>query len=431
MLVEFSVTNFRSISERVTFSAVASAAASKVPNKTVETGNSLAPHLLTAAVVLGPNASGKSSLIAALKFMRRMVVGSAKDSTQGEKIRFENNKIVEGFSNKPTEIEVVFSHDGDVFQYGFSLNHTRVLEEWLYARTSKKSSKTRDIFHRAYDPEKGIYEWSINEGQVTGERESWKAHTRENALFLSTAVQLNSRTLRGPFVWIQEYLHVIGAMERIDPDFTARLVQDDVHREKILDFMEALDLKISNFRVESKPAQIPDAVRELFNETKLKELSEDMKDLKDYNVFTCHRNGEGAEVELSLREESDGTQAIFGLAGPIFDVLENGNTLFIDELSNSLHPLALKGLVAIFQDPQQNTKGAQLFFTSHETSIISKGFMHKDQIWFIDRPDGFSTQLRPMSDFNVREVEAFQRSYLGGKFGALPNVRRLKNVGHE
>lgn len=428
MLVEFSVANFRSISERVTFSAVASAAASKVPNRTVETGNSLAPNLLTTAVLLGPNASGKSSLIDALKFMRSMVIGSAKDRTHGEMIKFSNNKIIDDYRDKPTEVEVIFDHEGEVFQYGFLLDHTRILEEWLYARTSKKNSKTRDIFHREYNAEKEAYHWTINEGQLPGERESWKAATRENALFLSTAVQLNSSTLRNPFTWIREFLDVIGANQRIDPEFTAKLIQDRDHRVKILDFMEALDLKISDFRIESKPAHIPDDAREFFSESMLEKLSEEIKDQKVYDVFTCHKNGDGAQVELSLQEESDGTQAIFGLAGPIFDVLENGYTLFVDELSNSLHPLALKGLVAIFQDPLQNSKGAQLFFTSHETSIISKGFMHKDQIWFIDRPDGFSTELRPMSDYNVREVEAFQRSYLGGKFGALPNIRRLRNV---
>lgn len=425
MLIEFTVSNYRSISEPIVFSAVASASAAKHPNITHETGNSLAPNVLTSAVVFGPNASGKTSLFSAVSFFRLFVLTSASRRSQGEEIAFSPNKMSRECRGEPTMMEMIFSHEGEVFQYGFTLTNERVLEEWLLARTSKHGSKTREIFARAYDPESERYEWTINEGQVPGERESWRTSTRDNALFLSTAVQLNSKTLRKPYDWIRNGLHVILSGERIAKDFSAQLLQNEKNKSRVMDFIEALDLPIDGFRVEERPHEIPDYVRHLLSDKALSEMTESAKDEKDYRVFAEHRNAQGDIVELLLEEESDGTQAMFGMAGPIIDVLENGETLLIDELSNSLHPLALKGLVGLFQDERHNPKGAQLIFTSHETSIISKDFMHKDQIWFIHRPDNQHTELTPLSDFNVREVEAFQRAYLGGKYGAIPNVRRM------
>lgn len=425
MLIEFSVSNFRSISETIVFSAVASAAAAKQPNITHETGNSLAPNVLTTAVVFGPNASGKTSLFMAVDFFRHFVLTSARGRSQGEEIPFSPNKVSHECRGQPSTMEMVFSHKGEVFQYGFTLTNERILEEWLLARTSKHASKTREIFARVYDPETNDYEWTLNEGQLPGERESWKAATRDNALFLSTAVQLNSKSLRKPYDWIRSGLHVILSGERIAKDFSARLLQNDKYRSRVMEFIRALDLPVEGFRIEEIPIEIPDKLRQVFSDKVLAEMTEKAKDEKHYRVFAEHQNAQGEIVELMLEEESDGTQAMFGMAGPIIDVLESGETLLIDELSNSLHPLALKGLVSLFQDERHNPNGAQLIFTSHETSIISKHFMHKDQIWFIDRPDNQHTELTPLSVFKVREVEAFQRGYLGGKFGAIPNVRRM------
>lgn len=428
MLIEFTVSNYRSISAPVTFSAVASVAATKQPGITFETHNSLAPDVLTSAVVFGPNASGKSSLLKAVDFFVRFVCSSASKRSQGEEIKFPQNKVSPDCKDAATTMEMVFSHDGEVFQYGFSLTNQRVVDEWLFARTSKHGSKTRVIFTREYNEESEGYEWTLNEGQLPGERESWKAATRENALFFSTAVQLNSKSLKKPYHWIRNGIHVIGANQRITKDFTAQLLQDSKYRARVVDFLQALDLPIEGFRVEEKQAVLPDNAKQILSEKMLSELAKSVEDEKEYRVFAGHRNTEGATVELALEEESDGTQAMFGMAGPIIDVLENGETLLIDELSNSLHPLALRGLVGVFHDKRQNPKGAQLIFTSHETSIISKSFMHKDQIWFIHRPDAQHTELTPLSDFKVREVEAFQRAYLGGKFGAIPNVRRMQNA---
>ena len=111
---------------------------------------------------------------------------------------------------------------------------------------------------------------------------------------------------------------------------------------------------------------------------------------------------------------------MFFVAGPILDVLEGGYTLIVDELNSSLHPCALKGIIEMFHDKEINKKNAQLVFTTHEVSIIDDDTFHKDQIWFVQRPDGLLTELTPLSDYEIRDLRTFKKSYLNGKFGAIP-----------
>lgn len=361
-----------------------------------------------------------------MSFYRSFVVNSLQHLTAGDPIKFPNNKLVTKLKTEPSEFEATFIHDGELFQYGFRLDRNKVHEEWLFARHSKHGSRTRTVFHRLLVDEKtDNYEWEINESQLPGKRDTWKHTTRSNTLFLSVAVQLNSQYLSRPFSWLRDNLHIIHSNQRIDEEFTASILAEKEKKKPIMDLMSALDLKIDSFRVETEKRELSDEILEVFSPAMVEEIQKNIEDKLDYRVFAQHKSDNGELVDINLKSESDGTQAIFGLAGPIFDVLENGYTLIVDELSNSLHPMTLKALVSIFHDSSLNKKGAQLFFTSHETSIISNDLFHRDQIWFTERSDGISSALTPLSDYNVREVLAYERAYLGGKFGALPNISKL------
>lgn len=427
MFVEFSVSNFRSIGDKITLSSVAGSGSAKRPEFSTPTNNALAPYVLKSGVLFGPNAAGKSSIIKAIKFFQQFVTTSLRYIEAGDSIALPQNRLEVRFQTLDTEFEIVFIHEGELFQYGFRVNSKRIEEEWLFARHSKHGSKTRTIFQRLHNvDDKEAYHWKLNDAQLPGERDAWKNSTRSNSLFLSVAVQLNSETLRKPFEWIRDCLHVIGANQRISPTFTSQLLSDPQTKPKVESIIHALDLHIKGFDVREEDVLLPDEMENILAPHIIQRMQEEIKDKREYVASAIHENDQGIRVSFDLDDESDGTQAVFGLAGPIYDVLQNGHTLFIDELSNSLHPLALRAIVAVFNDRDINNEDAQLFFTSHETSVISKGIMHKDQIWFVERPKGLSTNLLSMSDFNVREVDAFQRSYLGGKFGALPNVGGVK-----
>jgi AAA15 family ATPase/GTPase len=129
---------------------------------------------------------------------------------------------------------------------------------------------------------------------------------------------------------------------------------------------------------------------------------------------------------FNFEDESEGTRKLFALAAPLFDILRNGYILFVDELDRSLHALLVKELVGMFQDPEINTGGAQLVFTTHDTSLFSAEILRRDQFWFTDKDQDQASTLYPLTDFSPRRNQALERGYLSGSFGAVPILKRFK-----
>ena len=125
---------------------------------------------------------------------------------------------------------------------------------------------------------------------------------------------------------------------------------------------------------------------------------------------------------------SEGTQKLFALAGPIFEILGRGQALVVDELDRSLHALLVRRLIGMFQNPDLNQKGAQLIFTTHDTSLLDGELLRRDQIWFAEKDEDQASRLYPLSDFSPRKGEALERGYLAGRYGGVPILRtpRLK-----
>ena len=95
--------------------------------------------------------------------------------------------------------------------------------------------------------------------------------------------------------------------------------------------------------------------------------------------------------------------------------------MVLDELHDQLHPALVRFLIELFHDPRRNDKGAQLIFSTHETSILNQDVFWRDQIWFCERNAEQATTLFPLTDFRPRKgVENLERSYLAGRYDAVP-----------
>ena len=205
MIIELSVENFRSIKTRQTFSLTKS-------NSDELVGNTFDPNVLNAspllrsAVIYGANAAGKSNFIKAVKVMREIVANSAKNIQRGDKLPITYFKLCDSTVGKPTEFEVIFIAEGIKYQYGFSATSERVMEEWLYAFPK---SRPQRWFIRAFDEAKNEYEWDFS-SFLMGKKQTWKDSTRNNSLFLSTAVMLNSEQLKPVYDWFTKTLKVAG-----------------------------------------------------------------------------------------------------------------------------------------------------------------------------------------------------------------------------
>src|ERR1700726_4341577 len=131
-----------------------------------------------------------------------------------------------------------------------------------------------------------------------------------------------------------------------------------------------------------------------------------------------------SEVPFDLSDESDGTRKLFEFTGGWLRALTIGATLFVDELDRSLHPYITRFLVTLLSG-NKNTKGAQLIFTTHDTTLLDANLLRRDQIWFVEKDAEQSTKLYPLLDYRPRKDEALERGYMKGRYGAVPMVGKL------
>jgi hypothetical protein len=421
MLIEFSVRNYRSFWETQTLSMAAG------PTKDLQEENSFAPpvkglpRLLRSAVTYGPNGGGKSNLVAALHFMQQLVLSSSKESQEGEKINRKPFLLHSKGPSQPSEFEVVFVQDGIRYQYGFETTEERVIHEWLLAYPEGKAQRW---FERSYNPEKKEEEWYLG-AKLLGPKKTWQDATRSNALFLSTAVQLNSEQLKPVFTWFHE-LAIIRHGQRIDPIFTVKSCEDEEKCGDILKLLQGADVDVDEIEVKEKQigtlnfsSDVPEEVKSV--------IQKDLQGKYLKEVYFKHRLGDSEEsVQLPLGEESDGTQKLFAYAAPWLDVLNSGRVLVVDELDNSFHPHLVRYLLKLIHSPETNKKNGQLIFSTHDTSILDANILRRDQIWFMEKDDGKATQLYPLTDFHPRKKEALEKGYLQGRYGALPYIGEVK-----
>ncbi len=415
MLIEFSVANFKSIKEEACLNMTAGPGREHRETHLVMptlTARSQPSPLVRTAVIFGANAAGKSNLLDALRVMKNIVRTSSQGPAELPVIPF---KFDFDSKNQSTVFEVKCIVQGIRYQYGFSATKDRVHDEWLFAwpRGRVQTWFERDGPH-----------WKLGD-KLTGDKELWKRTTRPDALFLSTAVSLNSEQLRPLYDWFHhtvQYPRSHGWTDALSLDYC-----QDERKQAVIDFLHSADLGIADLRITKKEFSpdmldmLPAAISVEMKEELTRGLAGKMI-VED--LFLRHDTGLGYSTELEMEEESAGTQKIFSLAGSWLEGLNNGNVLVIDELDNSLHPQLVAFLVERFHDPAVNTKGAQLIFSTHDAALLSQDRFRRDQIWFCERHARQETHLYSLTDFRPRkDLENLERSYLAGRYGALPYTR--------
>lgn len=415
MLIEFRVKNFRSLRDEQVLSLVASPDTSLLDTHALGTGLKTAPHLLKSTVIYGANASGKSNLIKALQYMRGVVLESAALPPGQTFDRLHPFKLDATSGKQPTEFEVTFLLAGVRYQYGFAMNAQRIVSEQLLVY---KAFKPQRWFARHFDAESGkdVYEFSSS---LKGAKNLWEGATRPNALFLAVAVQLNSDALRPVFDWFANRLVIFNEQSPLSPQFSVQMLKREEQRKAICEFLRAADISISDIEVATKQAMVHTINFDLATGKREESAVEQAVDEVKFHHVTEH-----GKAVFDLMDESSGTRNLLFLTGPILDILSKGQTLVVDELDTSLHTLLVQALVRLFHRPEINTGGAQLIFTTHDTSLLDAyGLFRRDQIWFVEKHQDQNSSLYPLLDFSPRKNEALERGYLQGRYGALPLLR--------
>lgn len=422
MLVEFRLGNFRSYAAEKRFSMVAGTG-SELPTNTMTVEGFERHPLLRSAAIYGANASGKSNLVRAFGFFRHFVLRSSESRPEGDPIPVQPFMLEPVLAKKPTELELTFLLDGIRHQYGFVVSQERVYEEWL---TVYPKGKPQEWFHRTLNA-KGKADWSWSRTHLRGDKLQLAERTRDNALFLSVAAQWNHPQIKPIYHWFRTHLRVVSRELNAMTYTRSQLLKDMAFREWLTAVLKAADVDISRvIAKESKiskdqfrfPTETPDEMKKYFTEMFLDELK--------VEVRTARRlAGSGREIEWDLDQESDGTQRMLELLGPIYDVLTRGAVLIMDELDTSLHAYITRELVQLFNRAESNPGNAQLIFTTHDTSLLDPTLFRRDQVWFTAKDAAGATDLYSLQDFSPRKGEALQKGYLVGRYGAVPVLKRF------
>lgn len=413
MLVEFRVKNFRSFRDEATLNFAASSDRTNEEAAVTATGNKSVPRLLRATGIYGANAGGKSNLIRAMQVLRGIVNDSAMLQA-GQTINIQPFRLDPMTTKQPIEYEITFLLENVRYQFGFTLTPHRILSEWLIVY---KSTQPATWYERNFDGRSQKYDYRFS-SQLLGSKVVWSEATRENALFLSTAVQLNSEQLLPVFNFITQGLVIFENGSGPAFDYTISHIASS-NADSTREFLLAADISIANVQLKKQKGFVSGMKFDLATG----QLEPVPAEPREIIVPTFEHRARAGSAVFDFQDESEGTQRLFALAGPIFNILGQGKALIVDEIDRSLHALLVRQLIGMFQNPDLNQSGAQLIFTTHDTSLLDGELLRRDQIWFTEKDEDHASHLYPLSDFSPRKGEALERGYLAGRYGGIPILR--------
>ncbi|MEA5597987.1 ATP-binding protein [Rivularia sp. UHCC 0363] len=423
MLIEFSVGNYRSFKERVTFSMVAANIVAK--DKELDENNVFAVDkelkLLKSAAIYGANASGKSNLAKALSFMRWFMVNSSRETQSTDPIDVEPFRLSTETEDKPSYFELVFLMDGKRYRYGFEANQEQVISEWLYYVPKVRETK--------------LFERKINSFKISKSYEASgiQKRTRDNALFLSVSAQFNVGFAEEILGWVISKLGMISELwEPLLFTYTIDCLMNNENKSDIVKLIKKLDLGIDDIQVE-KGNFTNDIVNDNLTD-RVKHLTLEIRRGQTASIKTIHKkfdkNGNDQSIEkFDFRShESEGTQKLFTLAGTLIKTLKEGDILVVDELDARLHPLITTAIVSLFNSKEANPNNAQLIFMTHDTNLLSNKLFRRDQIWFTEKNRYGATDLYSLAEYKIRNDASFESDYIKGKYGAIPYIGDLSHL---
>lgn len=404
MLCQFTVKNFKSIRDEMTFDMQATAISEHEDRVIKDKDGEL---YLPVSAIYGPNGGGKSNVLEALHILAAKVLRPLYATDDNSYHPFQMKKIlIEPFAfgeeekEAPTEFELFFRTKTAEYRYVLTVKKDIVLYERM-DRVKLDTGRRSALFERSDEgiELKGVFAKLKISDELS--------ETLTLLSYLGITYRKNE-VIKDILNWFEYGIDFLNYGNPIQELRMAIANSDDV-KSLVLDMIQEMDLDIVNFRVE-----------EMENER--------------IEVYTKHIV-DGYESELNLSDESSGTKKLFGLLPFIADSLASGTTLVIDELDAKIHPALLRHIIMMFNDMEINRHGAQLIFTSHDLSTMNSEVFRRDEIWFVAKGNRQNSKLYSLVEFkndkgeSVRKDAKFDKQYLEGKFGADPYLRKIIDWG--
>ena len=403
MIIYFKVGNYKSIKDPVILNFQA-ASLSEHEENVLDTGNS---KLVKSLLVYGHNASGKSSLIEAFVIFRQLLTGSTTFVVDQE-IPAEPFALSEATEHAPSFFECMFLSDGVKYRYGFEADRKRIHKEWLL---ESKVTKENPLFLRSED------EYQVDKKRLPN-AEGLQVRTRKNVLFLSVAGQWAVTKAEHIISYFNSAILLHGMMDENYKQMTVSMLSNKDYSDILKEFITKADLGIVDM--------------DLFDISSDTEKEKDAKPQQE--VFTLHtkydRNNLPLEdlVPLTLMyHESEGTRKYFNMIGPIIFALYNNRFMVIDEFDAKLHSLLSKAILKLFNSGRIKST-AQLLIASHDTALLDKALLRRDQIAFVEKDSYGATNLTMLSTYKPRKEAPYDKNYLEGKYGGIPVIEELGKI---
>ncbi|MFI7145662.1 ATP/GTP-binding protein [Nonomuraea sp. NPDC050022] len=399
MLLRFRVANHRSIRDEQTLSLVSVPRRGERPKEL---------STVRVAGIYGANASGKSNVLSALKWMQFAISDSHQLWSPSKGVPRDPFRLPSGESS-PSFYELDFLHEGTRYSYGFEVDDRQILGEWL---NTFPKGRTKKLFDRTGPT-------SVTFGRsLIGETQRILKLTRPNSLYLSAAAANNHPLLTTLYKRIRGSIFFA---QHGDHDETSRLflVEELLWDESAAFIINRL-VRIADLGVETA---------EIINEDPMREEIPPWpagigQGVPGSQTGIRLRRTSGAVLKLS--EESAGTRVWLSLLGHSLAAITSGGVLVADEIDSHLHPLLSSTLIRIFKDPVINRMGAQLVFASHDTtllgSMLEEEVIDRDEVWFTEKDSSGATSLYSLAEFHPRRDENIERGYLQGRYGAVPYI---------
>jgi predicted ATPase len=407
MLLRFRFSNFRSFKDEQELSLVAGSY-----SEAVFKGPAVGEGVLSTSALYGANASGKTNVLAALKFMATAVKDSHRLWKPEGGVPIQPFRLDSVSHKAPSLFAADFVIKNVRYQYGFKSDAASIQEEWLYAYPNDKKQRW---FQR------NVGRPMTFSNRMPGENRAIENLTRPNSLFLSCAAQNNHEYLNEIYSWFAAALiFVVGDRAELK-SLTAGLCEQDEFKSPLIAMMKVADLGIAGLQISDDLAAL--SPMKLFKYAEVLSVASLMAEIGNgkpaQKIELLHRASDSV-VAFDASEESSGTVAYMHLLARMLVAIRYGGIVCVDELDANLHPLLALELIRLFDGPSRNPRRAQLIFTTQDATLLGSGLLRRDQIWFTEKRNDGASQLYPLTDFKPRKQDNLQNAYLQGRYGAIP-----------
>ena len=448
MLIRFSAENFLSFMDRVSFSMIPGKGTLKKEHKTDAVKG---VRVLKAGVIYGANASGKSNLIKAISFGKRLVT---EGTAAGMPIEFSKFRLNVASIKKGSRLEYEIQTGGRNYAYGFVINNGSISEEWLFEISKKGETK---IYERLEDSFDVAYLMGLQKNPEEKQFIQFLCKaTPKNQLFLHEVMARNVKDnvsditdLNNVINWFLNTLTVIFPRDKYKSGIKLMAADNDQLKKYYTALLRYFDTGIDTICLQTVKEDKTNIPGELLEKIKMDLAKQNRDGVKasltngrDNYILSLNNNmklhiqklmtqhtvvGSDKDAYFDIADESDGTNRIIDYIPLIIDLLKGNKVFIVDEMERSLHPNLIHDIFDLFLDNCNNIN-SQLIVSTHESSLLTQKLLRKDEIWFIVKDRHGASALHSLEDYNVRFDKEIRKDYLLGRFRGVPRLGDRESI---